>query len=176
MINGILGGIIGPIDPAEAINPDANPLSYPSLFKAGIKVLPTAAVPADAEPLMLEKNMLVPIPTKAKPPLTRPTIALVNSINWPETLFVFINSPARINKGIAIKGKLSTPVIIFCPMIDRGISPVVNNRIVIAPTPRPMKIGIPMTKHANRTRKNINKEVKVYPPSFSTSIKIVQPG
>ena len=50
MINGILGGMITPRPPATATIAVENVMSYPSVVRIGIVILPTAATVAGAEP------------------------------------------------------------------------------------------------------------------------------
>jgi len=58
---------------------------------------------------------------------------------------LFINSPARIKKGIAIKGKTSIPVNILCAITIKGMFFIYNiEKLAI---PKLKAIGIPIAKH-----------------------------
>jgi hypothetical protein len=71
---------------------------------AGIIIEPTAAVLALELPVMLAKNIDAVTETAGKPPRTRPTSFTALS----EIPQAFINSPARIKRGTAIKVHEST--------------------------------------------------------------------
>lgn len=47
--------------------------------------------------------------TMARPPLTKPTNAVTNATSLTEMEVEFIKEPAKINKGIAIKGNFVEP-------------------------------------------------------------------
>src|SRR5699024_8753759 len=112
-INTILGGIIGPIVDAVAINDVVNPWSYPSLNIVGISIPPIAAAAAMAVPVIAEKNTLLTMTTNANPPGIGPTMILENSIKRLDIPPLAIISPAKMNNGMATRVKLFTPLKIF---------------------------------------------------------------
>ncbi|GEM79087.1 hypothetical protein VSU01S_13320 [Vibrio superstes NBRC 103154] len=57
MINGILGGIITPIIPAEAVRAEEKSFLYPCCVIEGIMFEPIAATVAGAEPEIAAKNI-----------------------------------------------------------------------------------------------------------------------
>src|SRR5699024_11802441 len=89
-IKTMLGGIIGPIVDALAINEVVNPLSYPSFSIVGISIPPIAAAAAIAVPVKAAKNIPLIITTNANPPGNGPTIIL-------EKLNNLLNKPALAN-------------------------------------------------------------------------------
>ena len=106
----MLGGMIGPIAPAAAINAVAKSMSYPFFFMAGIMIEPTAAVSAVDDPDTPAKIIEAMTETMPRLPLTNPKQALENSTILLEIPPLSINSPASINKGIAIIGHESRAV------------------------------------------------------------------
>ena len=74
---------------------------------------PTAEVVATAEPEMAAKNMQVMVVTMLRPPVIRPIKVSKKfrmRLAMPPPL---IRLPASIKKGMAIRGKESTPVMDF---------------------------------------------------------------
>jgi hypothetical protein len=59
MINGMEGGITGPIVEEVAVTAAEKSLSYPSFFIAGMRIEPIALVSATAAPVMPAKTMLI---------------------------------------------------------------------------------------------------------------------
>ncbi len=82
---------------------------YPFFFMAGMRIDPNAAASATAEPEISAKNIEATMLTMAKPPRIKPTRALQKLINLTERPAVFMSCPARMNSGMAIRGKLSAP-------------------------------------------------------------------
>ena len=79
-------------------------------FIAGMRIGPSAEIPATAEPESSAKNIEAPMPTIARPPRMNPSSAeakLIRRLEMPEE---FMMAPARMNSGIAISGKLVAPL------------------------------------------------------------------
>ena len=108
-IMGMLGGMMGPMEPAEAVNAHANSLSYPRSIISGIRIAPIIAAAADAEPKIAAMNIQEIIVVNPNPPGIQPKIQFAKRTifldSWPR----FIISPANINSGIAISVKLFKP-------------------------------------------------------------------
>jgi hypothetical protein len=148
--NGILGGIMTPIAPAEAVNAAANPLPYFSLSIAGIINDPIAATVAGPDPEIAAKNIQVSTVTIAKPPIIKPTNELAKARSLFETPPFPIKIPAIIKNGMAIIGKESRDVNTFCVNVITGI-PSVKNMTVIK-VERPIAIPIGMLNAMNKNR------------------------
>src|SRR5512135_3126300 len=71
-IIGMLGGIMGPMHPAEVIRAVLFGLSYPSSAMMGSRMEPMAEVSAAAEPETPAKIMLATTATYPRPPRTCP--------------------------------------------------------------------------------------------------------
>ncbi len=95
MIIGMLGGIMVPMVPAQAMSAAAKSLAYPFRSMAGIITEPTAAESAAAEPEMPAKNMLATTDTMASPPVTHPTRTLAKLISRREMPPLSIKAPAK---------------------------------------------------------------------------------
>src|SRR5699024_4006575 len=119
-ISTILGGMIGPIVEALAISDVVKPLSYPSLSIVGMSIHPIAAAAAIAVPVNAEKNILLIITTKPSPPGIGPTIFLEKLISLSDIPPRDIISPASMNRGIASRVKLFTPLNILLGTFDRS--------------------------------------------------------
>ena len=104
---GILGGIITPILPAQAINASVNFLLYPFSSIEGTTIEPTAATVAGPEPDTAAKNMHTTTVQIPRPPVILPKNALHTFNSRFDTPPAPISSPANINSGIAIIGKES---------------------------------------------------------------------
>ncbi len=87
----------------------ANGPGYPRFFMAGIMIDPRAATSATAEPEISAKNMAVTTFTIASPPRMNPISAEAKAISRREMLDVFIRPPAKMNNGIARRGKGVAP-------------------------------------------------------------------
>src|SRR5512136_1266456 len=101
MIIGMLGGIMVPMVPAQAMSAAAKSLAYPFFAMAGIMTEPTAAESAAAEPEMPAKNMLATTDTMARPPVTHPTRALAKLMSRREMPPLSMRAPASKKKGTA---------------------------------------------------------------------------
>src|SRR6266403_4333913 len=87
-----------------------NSLEYPLFFIAGIRIDPSAAASATAEPEISAKNIEVTMVTCASAPRTKPKMAEESAIRRREMPEAFMIAPARMKRGIAISGKLVAPV------------------------------------------------------------------
>jgi hypothetical protein len=76
----------------------------------GIMIEPRAATSATAEPEISAKNSEAPIETCASPPRIQPKTADANAIRRCEMPDAFMIAPARMNSGIASRGKLVAPL------------------------------------------------------------------
>ncbi len=90
----------------EDVTAAASAPLYPRRFIAGISTEPVAATSATADPEISAKNIDTPTLTIARPPRTKPISAETKAMRRREMLDVFISVPARMNKGMAINGKL----------------------------------------------------------------------
>src|SRR5699024_6676905 len=111
--NGILGGMMTPIDPAEAATADAKPPSYLRAIIAGIIKPPIAATVAGPDPEIAAKNIQATMLTMLNPPAIQPTKADANANSLLETPPFPIRIPASIKNGIASKGNESSEVNAF---------------------------------------------------------------
>ena len=97
---------------------------------AGIMNAPTAEVVAMAEPEIAAKNMQVTVVTMLRPPAMKPMNVSKKfriRLAMPPPL---IRLPASMKKGTAISGKESTPVMDFWVIINRGMVPSPQTRMV----------------------------------------------
>jgi hypothetical protein len=85
-------------------------------------MVPRPPASATAEPDMPEKIMLATILACPNPPWTWPTNPLAKENILSVIPPAFIKFPERINNGIAIRTKESTPITILWTMIIMGIS------------------------------------------------------
>jgi len=104
------GGIIGPIQEDAAVIAAENFRSYPAFFMAGINIEPIAAVSATALPVIPAKKTLARMLAWPNPPRTCPTSVVEKLTNRLVIAVLFIISPARIKRGIAINGNKSHPL------------------------------------------------------------------
>src|SRR5690606_25258333 len=111
--NGILGGMITPMDPAEAATAEAKPPSYLRATIAGIIKPPIAATVAGPDPEIAAKNIQATIVTMLNPPVIQPTNAEANASSLFDTPPLPIRIPASIKNGIASKGNESREVNAF---------------------------------------------------------------
>ena len=87
---------------------------YPAFSIWGISSEPIAATSAVVEPEMPENRISATTVTCASPPRRCPTMAMARSTRRREIPPVSIKAPARMNKGIASKTKLSAPAMSRC--------------------------------------------------------------
>src|SRR3990167_2393302 len=119
----------------------------------GSRMVASAAVSASAEPLMLAMSTAAPMATKPSPPRMWPTqvcaISMMRRLMPP----LFISSPARMKKGTASSGKLSTPATMFCASswvsqksITQAMAAPVSSKAKAMFMPMPMSTSMPRTK------------------------------
>jgi hypothetical protein len=121
---------------------------------AGIMMEPIAAVSAAVDPDIPEKKISDTITTMARPFLKWPTRAVARLTSLREIPPVSIKAPARMNRGMARRGKESQPVKILCGRIIRGIFPF-NRRPKIEARPMLKAMGILMAVKNRKTRLRI---------------------
>src|SRR5690625_661776 len=160
IIKGILGGIITPIEPADAVTAAAKPVSYFLFSIDGIIIDPIAATVAGPEPDIAAKNMLAKTVTIANPPTKYPTNTSANLSKRSDTPPSFIKTPVKINNGIAKREKESSEVKAWVTIEPSGRSvatTIVNN----ADKPKDIAIGTPSNI---ATKKLMNKTAMVILP------------
>src|SRR5438270_14049937 len=86
-----------------------NSLLYPLLFIAGMRIEPSAAASATADPEISAKNIEVTMVTWARAPRIHPSIAEESAMSRREIPEAFMIAPARMNSGMAMRGKLVAP-------------------------------------------------------------------
>ena len=109
-IIGIEGGMITASVADDDITAAASGAGYPLAFIAGIRIDPSAAMSATAEPEISAKNIDAPTDTCARPPRIQPNSADATAISRCEMPDAFMIAPARMNSGIASSGKLVAPL------------------------------------------------------------------
>src|SRR5690349_23982807 len=87
-----------------------NSFEYPFCFIAGMRMEPSAAASATADPEISAKNMEVTMVTCASAPRTKPKMAEESAISRREMPDAFMIAPARMKSGMAMSGKLVAPV------------------------------------------------------------------
>ena len=123
----------------------------------GTTMLPTAATVAGPEPETAAKNIQTTTVTMAKPPVTRPRNTLQTFRIRLDTPPAAISSPARMNRGIAISGKESLPLISWLTM---KLSVIRGFVVIAAREARP--IAIPTgTFNTRKTKRVTNKTMPV---------------
>jgi len=140
-------------DADDEVTAAANAPGYPFFFIAGIKIDPSAATSATADPEISAKNIEVAILIILNPPLINPTRAEAKAISLREIPALFIIDPAKINNGIAINGNFIDPSNITIAVSIRKLVPVFITIAIIVVTARPIAIG---TFIDNRSNKTIN--------------------
>ena len=103
IIIGMEGGMMTPMEPPEAWTAAAKSDSYPDFFIAGIRMAPTAAVSAAAEPDMPAKNIAETTVTAANPPGSHPTKEFAKSMIRRLIPPASMMTPVNINSGTAIR-------------------------------------------------------------------------
>ena len=120
---------------------------------AGIITEPIAATSATAEPEISAKNKDTPTLTMARPPRRKPINAETNAISRLEIPPVFIKAPARMNKGIAINGKLVAPSKIDSAAFKKPSGPFSSQTPIRALVRMATAIGNPIAIIANMPRR-----------------------
>ena len=99
----VLGGIIGARAPEPAIMEAINARSYPAFFSSGTVSVLTALIVAAPDPDIPAKIILAITDTMPRPPLSCEIQARQKSSIRLESFAAPRISPARINKGPAIR-------------------------------------------------------------------------
>src|SRR5699024_7770617 len=107
---GTLGGINGPVIELIAVILATNSESLYSFLDAGINIDPIALVSATAEPFTPPKNILPKTLIYNNEPFILPNINLEKFNNLSNIPELDINSPVKINNGIATSVKVFNPV------------------------------------------------------------------
>ena len=103
------GGMVGPMMEDDAVTAAEKSLSYPSSTMAGMSMEPIAAVSLTAAPVMPAKKTDARILAWASPPWRCPTRTLLNLTRRVVMPVLFMISPARMKKGMAMRVNMSTP-------------------------------------------------------------------
>jgi hypothetical protein len=117
---------------------------------AGIRIEPSAATSATAEPEISAKNSEVPMFTMARPPRTNPSSAEAKAISRRDRPEEFMIAPAKMNSGIANKGKLVAPSNMTRATLGSMAGPCVSTMASIATSPRATAMGTLRRIRANR--------------------------
>src|SRR5256714_14702694 len=104
---GIDGGMLTASVEAEESTAAENSFEYPLLFIAGIRMVPSAAASATAEPEISAKNIDVTIVTWASAPRTNPNTAEESAMSLREMPDGFMIGPARLKRGMEVSGNLA---------------------------------------------------------------------
>ena len=120
----------------------------------------SAATSATADPEISAKNIEVAILIILKPPLINPTRAEAKAISLLDIPALFIIEPARINKGIAIKGNFIDPSNITIAVSIKKLVPDFNTMAIIVVTARPIAIGTFIDKINSNTANIVKINIK----------------
>src|SRR5258705_7184402 len=107
---GIGGGMTTASVAEEERTAAENSFEYPLFFIAGIRIDPSAAASATAEPEISAKNIEVTMVTWARAPRMKPSSAEESAMSRREMPDAFMIAPAKTKSGMAISGKLVAPV------------------------------------------------------------------
>src|SRR3954469_17898281 len=118
-----------------------NSFEYPLLFIAGMRMEPSAAASATADPEISAKNIEVTMVTCASAPRTNPKMAEESAIRRREMPDAFMIAPARMKRGIAISGKLVAPVYMTRGTLGRALIPLAWTMATSATTASAMAMG-----------------------------------
>src|SRR5690348_2485710 len=126
---------------ADDMTAAASGAGYPFAFIPGIRIEPSAATSATAEPEITAKNSEAPIDTCASPPRIQPNSDDANAISRREMPDAFMIAPARMNNGIASSGKFVAPLYVTIARFGRIAAPCVVTIATIATVPSATAIG-----------------------------------
>src|SRR6185437_12712853 len=107
----------------------------------GIRIEPSAATSATAEPEISAKNSDAPIDTCARPPRIQPNTDEANAIRRREIPDAFMIEPARMKSGIASSGKLVAPLYVTTARFGSTSRPCVDTIATTATMPSDTAIG-----------------------------------
>tara|TARA_Y100001958_G_scaffold153856_1_gene141932 strand:+ start:760 stop:1254 length:495 start_codon:yes stop_codon:yes gene_type:complete len=156
------GGIIIANEADDDVTAAEKAPGYPFFFIAGIRIEPSAATSATADPEISAKNIEVAMLIILNPPLIKPTRADANAISLLEIPELFMMEPASIKSGIAINGNFIDPSNITIAVSIKKLVPVFNTIAIIVVTARPIAIGTLILNKNNKTR-NIVKIIILVP-------------
>jgi len=91
-----------------------------------------------------------------RPPLIKPMQAEAKAINLLEIPELFIIAPAKINKGIAISGKLLAPLYMARAVLTKYCGPVLATIATTVATAMLIAIGILIKSKNIKTENNNN--------------------
>jgi hypothetical protein len=127
IITDVLGGIMGPIAEDAKVIALENSGSYPFFVIPSISMVPKAPRSATALPDIPAKIILAKTFTWPNPPRIQPTLILAKLNIRCVIPAEFINLPARVNKGNAIKiNDVITPVHIYTGTALNGTSLIIK--------------------------------------------------
>src|SRR5438270_3074124 len=120
-----------------------NSLLYPLLFMAGMRIDPSAAASATADPEISAKNIEVTMVTWASAPRMNPRSAEESAIRRREIPDAFMIAPAKTNSGMAMSGKLVAPEYITIGTLASCPTPPVCTMATSATTASATAMGTP---------------------------------
>src|SRR5690348_597747 len=120
----------------------------------GIRIDPSAATSATAEPEISAKNSDAPIDTCASPPRIQPNTDEAKAISRREIPDAFMIDPARMKSGIASSGKLVAPLYVTTARFGRTATPCEMIIATTATMPSDTAIGTLMITSASTAAKS----------------------
>ncbi len=166
---GMDGGIIIPMQAEDATNPAANLPEYFCSFMAGIRMLPSAEVSAEDDPLTPPKIMLATTVTAANPPGRKPTRALekftIRRVSPPVSMM----APASMKNGMARSTQLRVTGYIRWAMSGMVFIPSNKKRAIAADRASDTAIG---TRSRMSTNIRINKASQGSMPPSRNSARV----
>src|SRR5881227_3984748 len=100
-----------------------NSFVYPLLFIAGMRIDPSAAASATADPEISAKNIEVTMVTWASAPRMKPRSAEERAMSLREMPEAFMIAPAKMKSGMAMSGKLVAPVYMAMGTLGSAATP-----------------------------------------------------
>src|SRR5205085_3060802 len=129
------GGMITASVADEESTAAENSLLYPLLFIAGMRIDPSAAASATAEPEISAKNIEVTMVTCARAPRIQPRSAEESAMSRREIPEAFMIAPARMKSGMAMSGKLVAPEYMASGALASAEKPLDCRMAITATTP-----------------------------------------
>src|SRR5207248_10179786 len=139
------GGMITASVADEESTAAENSLLYPLLFIAGMRIEPSAAASATAEPEISAKNIEVTVVTWAGARRMNPSSADESAMRRREIPDAFMIAPARMNSGMAMSGKLVAPVYMTMGTFGSCDTPPVCTMATRATTASDTAMGMPIS-------------------------------
>src|SRR3954447_22032451 len=118
-----------------------NSFVYPLLFIAGMRIDPSAAASATADPEISAKNIEVTMVTWARAPRIHPRSAEESAMSRREIPEAFMIAPASMKSGMAMSGKLVAPEYMASGALASAAIPPDCRMATAATTPRAMAMG-----------------------------------